>query len=129
MARAKMIDFRGRRVIAGWPEMLAESQKSTHVIIGGKKYRRVRYGKEADDWGSEEHPCRDCAAIAGEYHGFGCCVERCPGCGGQAASCECDYDDDDNAVTEVDVTAEPASPLKPKKCKPKKGSSGKLSRS
>jgi len=102
-----LIDFRGRSVIPGWPEMLASFQRMTHVMIGGKPFQRVRYGEEAHDYGVGEHPCRDCAAIAGEFHGF-CVVERCPACGGQASSCECDYD-------EGDPEPEPTKPLKPKK--------------
>ncbi len=88
-----LIDFRGRSVMPGWPEMLASFQRMTHVMIGGKRFQRVRYGEEDDDYGAGDHPCRDCAAIAGEFHGF-CVIERCPSCGGQASSCECDCDDE-----------------------------------
>lgn len=39
-----------------------------------------------------EHPyeCHDCAANEGELHERGCDMERCPSCGGQLISCDCD---------------------------------------
>lgn len=92
------IEFRGQRVMPGWPESLAAFQRMTHVMIGGKRLQRVRYGEEARDWGAG--PCRDCAAIEGEFHAIGCVVERCPACGGQASSCDCEYDGDEEEPEE-----------------------------
>jgi hypothetical protein len=36
--------------------------------------------------------CNDCGVAVDEYHQDGCDVERCPVCGGQYISCDCDYD-------------------------------------
>lgn len=34
--------------------------------------------------------CGDCGAKENYYHHMGCDMERCPGCGKQAISCDCD---------------------------------------
>ena len=34
--------------------------------------------------------CHECGARPGHYHHVGCDAERCPVCGGQLISCDCD---------------------------------------
>jgi hypothetical protein len=93
LQRRKNIEFRGARVSPDWPEKLKQAQEQTHYSVSGKRYFRVRYGEEQEDWGaSSGRPCHDCAALKGEFHVLGCDVERCPVCGAQAITCDCAYE-------------------------------------
>jgi hypothetical protein len=76
-------------MVDGWAEKIEAAQDQPTEVIGGKVYRRVRYGTEFPN--AKEH-CRDCAAKHGQYHVVGCCVERCARCLGQAFGCPCARD-------------------------------------
>jgi hypothetical protein len=77
-------------------ERLEAAQQVTDYLIDGKRMPRIRYGEEADDWGADRRPCDDCGATKGQFHvGPACDVERCPSCGGQVISCECEYEGDE----------------------------------
>lgn len=74
----------------GWQKRIDEAQKIDTYNMGGEEYPRIKYGDESDDWGADHQPCHDCAVKKGQFHVPGCDVERCPKCGGQAISCDCD---------------------------------------
>lgn len=40
------------------------------------------------DW---KHKCGDCGRSEGQYHAENCDIERCPKCGGQLLSCDCEF--------------------------------------
>jgi hypothetical protein len=78
-----------------------EAQEEKTVVLQGKRYRRIRYGKEPVQkefeltWSEMiTRPCGDCEVIQGELHLDGCDIEMCPRCFGQFLGCECKREDD-----------------------------------
>jgi hypothetical protein len=66
---------------AHWQEQIDAAQQLTAYLIDGKRVPRTAH--------DGAQPCRDCAVTHGQLHVPPCCVERCPGCGAQAITCEC----------------------------------------
>lgn len=90
------------------------SQKEKTEKLGGKRYRKIKYGDEVyldedgnpwtinDENGNPidyrrrcmNQPCGDCNVKYGQIHVFGCDWEQCPKCKGQALGCGCRLDSD-----------------------------------
>jgi hypothetical protein len=88
-----------------WIDHYTQAQNEKTVILLGRRYRRLRYGKEPIPEGAPEdfkvlwadvitRPCHDCGVIAGELHLDGCDMERCPRCSGQYFCCDCRIEQD-----------------------------------
>ena len=85
----EFVEYRGVKMIEGWPERIVEAQSETTYLIKGEKFSRVKYGSETDDWNAANQPCHDCRVFEGEFHVSGCDVEECPKCHQQLRTCEC----------------------------------------
>lgn len=62
------------------------------IHAGGKVFRRIPVGGHGDFYENEnaQTRCSDCGARFGAYHHWGCDCERCPVCGRQLISCDCE---------------------------------------
>jgi len=62
------------------------------IRIGNKYYERIKAGDSLDLL-PDMKPydiCYDCNVRKGQYHHFGCEMERCPSCLGQLFCCDCE---------------------------------------
>jgi len=82
MAKAKCMDC--KKVM-----LTAKGCTYTHIKINNLWYER-----NTKHWQDPDKRCHDCAAKYGQYHHYGCDMERCPKCGGQLISCGCNGDVD-----------------------------------
>lgn len=62
------------------------------IFANGKKYRRIKCGGLGDflEGYDRNDRCGDCGAKVGYFHHWGCDIERCPACGNQLISCDCE---------------------------------------
>ena len=89
----RFVEYRGVRMVEGWPARITEAQTIQSYSSAGKPIPRIPYGSERDDWGADHKPCHDCRVFKGELHVVGCDAEECPTCHTQLLSCNCEFDD------------------------------------
>lgn len=89
-----LVIFRGFEIYKSELERLKKeiefNQKNCFVVDNnGNRFQRIKYYSNMLDDNRLYRYCGDCCAVDGEYHLFGCDIERCPQCGNQLLSCDC----------------------------------------
>ena len=70
-------------LVCGQDMMQSDGCRVAVMYHCGEQYVRIPFR------GFHGERCGDCNALSGNYHHWGCDLERCPVCGGQLISCEC----------------------------------------
>ena len=70
--------------VCGKNPMTVQGCRIGLVYINGQLYPRIPFH------GDPGERCYDCNALSGHFHHWGCDDERCPVCGGQLISCDCE---------------------------------------
>ena len=52
MTSKEWVEYRGQRMVAGWPEKIQAAQDQRSYRLGGIEYERIPYGHEENDWGA-----------------------------------------------------------------------------
>jgi hypothetical protein len=77
-----------------WDDEIAAAQREREFVIGGRTLRRIPFGSERPRW--RMSTCGDCRVKVGQLHVVGCDIEQCPACYGQALSCGCRDDEEED---------------------------------
>jgi hypothetical protein len=52
----RFVEYRGVRMIEGWPERIQQAQLQTHLTLSGQSMGQIPFGSELDDLGADDHP-------------------------------------------------------------------------
>ena len=88
----EFVTYRGIQMAAGWPEEIRAAQLQTTLVIDGRTFQRIPYGREPGWPPGPRRECHDCAVLSGELHVPGCDMERCPSCRQQLITCSCEVE-------------------------------------
>ncbi len=78
--------------VCGMDMLKAKGCRVEVIHVGGKVYDRIKVGElgDFDEGAPKTDCCHDCNALYGDPHHWGCDAERCPACGRQMISCDCE---------------------------------------